>query len=61
MPRCRAGKSKSPEIKYEMPGPEGRQCGGCKFFQPLTGELSKGKCFGKDVVAQGTCNMFASK
>ncbi len=61
MPRCGARKSESPEIKYKVPGAEGRQCCDCKFFEPVSGESSKGKCFGKDVVAQGTCNMFASK
>ena len=49
-----------PDIKYEVEAPPGRQCRDCKFFEPAD-EPSKGKCFGKDVIAQGTCNMFGAK
>ena len=49
------------EIRYEMPGPEGRQCQECKFFEPSPENPSAGKCFGHDVVARGTCNMFVAK
>jgi len=49
------------EVKYDPQGPPGQQCKDCKFFEPSSGNASMGKCFGKDVVAQGTCNMFALK
>jgi len=47
------------EVKYEAQGPDGGQCQDCKFFEASSDEPSKGKCFGKEVIAQGTCNMFA--
>jgi hypothetical protein len=48
-----------PEVKYETEGPSGRQCRDCKFFETAE-DSTKGKCFGNDVLAQGTCNMFAA-
>jgi len=49
------------EVKYGPQGPPGQQCRDCKFFEPSTADLSSGKCFGRDVLAQGTCNMFAAR
>jgi hypothetical protein len=49
------------EVKYEPKGPKGNQCRDCKFFQNDSKDPSKGKCFGHDVVAEGTCNMFVLK
>jgi len=49
------------EVKYTPRGPVGLQCRDCKFFEPSRGDPSKGNCFGKDVMAKGTCNMFVAK
>jgi len=49
------------EVKYKPRGPVGKQCRDCKYFEPAVDNPSQGKCFGHDVIAQGTCNMFASK
>jgi len=48
------------EVKYTPKGPDGKQCRDCKFFEPSS-DSSRGKCFGHDVIAQGSCNMFASE
>ncbi len=48
------------EVKYEPQGPEGKQCKDCQHFQADAANAPAGKCFGKDVLAAGTCNMFAS-
>jgi len=55
------GKEQSPEIRYEKLGPQGRQCRDCKFFEPASASSPTGKCFGHEVLAQGTCNMFIAK
>jgi len=60
MPGCGAGKKKNPEVKYETQGPQGKQCRDCKFFEGIS-DPSQGKCFGKTVLIEGTCNMFAPK
>ena len=49
------------ETKYEPQGPEGKQCKDCGHFEPDVAGASGGKCFGRDVLAQGTCNMFTPK
>jgi hypothetical protein len=49
------------EVKYEPQGPTGQQCRDCKFFEPSSDDPSKGRCFGQEVIAQGTCNMYAPK
>jgi hypothetical protein len=49
------------EVQYKPKGPKGKQCRDCNFFQADSKDPSKGKCFGHDVVAGGSCNMFVSK
>ena len=49
------------ETKYEPQGPEGKQCKDCGHFEPDVAGASGGKCFGRDVLAQATCNMFTPK
>ena len=58
---CQARGGKEREIKYQVKGSKGKQCRDCRFFEAASGNPSQGKCFGKDVIAQGTCNMFASR
>ncbi len=55
---CQARGGKEQEVKYQSKGPKGKQCRDCNFFEPLSGNPSQGKCFGKEVIAQGSCNVF---
>ncbi|ACF14658.1 hypothetical protein Ctha_2207 [Chloroherpeton thalassium ATCC 35110] len=47
------------EVKYTFPAEKGKQCQDCRGFQRVDDE--NGKCFGKDVKAEGGCNMFSPK
>jgi len=47
------------DVKYVIRGEKGKTCADCKFFQ-AEGD-GKGKCFGHDVAAQGSCNLFQKK
>jgi len=47
------------DVGYVKRGPEGKTCSECANFVP--GKPGKGKCFGHDVVATGSCNRFTRK
>jgi len=47
------------DVKYVAKGEKGMTCADCKHFQAGNGGM--GKCFGHDVVAQGSCNLFTKK
>ncbi len=49
------------DVEYNPQGPLGQQCQDCQFFEPSGDDASRGKCYGQEVMAQGTCNMFAHK
>jgi hypothetical protein len=46
------------EIIYQQKAEKGKQCQDCQSFTPESGSPSAGKCFGKDVVAEGGCMFF---
>jgi hypothetical protein len=47
------------DVKYTDRGKKGKTCADCKHFQPEGDGL--GKCFGHEVSAKGSCNMFEPK
>jgi hypothetical protein len=47
------------DVKYVVKGPKGKTCVDCQFFES-TGD-GMGKCFGHEVLAAGSCNMFKAK
>jgi hypothetical protein len=47
------------DVKYVTKGPKGKTCADCKVFES-TGD-GMGKCFGHEVLAAGSCNMFSPK
>jgi hypothetical protein len=47
------------DVKYVEKGEKGKTCADCKSFQDEGS--SKGKCFGYEVAAQGSCNLFEKK
>ncbi len=47
------------DVKYVEKGEPGKTCADCGSFQDA-GD-GKGKCFGFDVLAAGSCNMFKAK
>jgi len=47
------------DVKYMEKGKKGETCADCKFFEK--GDGGTGKCFGHEVLAKGSCNMFAAK
>ena len=47
------------DVKYMVKGPKGKTCADCKVFEN-TGD-GMGKCFGHEVLAAGSCNMFTPK
>jgi len=47
------------EIKYLEKGEPGKTCDDCSFYQD-EGD-GKGKCFGHDVLASGSCNAYKAK
>jgi len=47
------------DVKYVAKGEKGKTCADCKHFQ--TEGAGKGKCFGYEVVAEGSCNLFTKK
>lgn len=47
------------DVNYVEKGEPGKTCADCEFFQ--AGENSMGKCYGYDVLAAGSCNMFKAK
>ncbi len=49
------------DVKYVAQGEKGKTCNDCKHFQSENPQAAMGKCFGYDVAAQGSCNMFDSK
>jgi len=49
------------EVKYTPQGEPGKTCVDCKFYKPKPDNPGKGDCFGHEVVAQGSCNMFQPK
>lgn len=50
------------DVQYQpvAPDPE-RSCKNCKHFEADFESGGAGKCFGKDVSAEGTCNVFEAK
>ncbi len=49
------------EANYVQKGEEGRACEDCKHFEEDTSMQQMGKCFGKDVLSQGSCDYFEPK
>ena len=49
------------EVKYVEKGEKGKQCKDCKNFMEEKKSSGMGKCFGYDVKAQGSCNLFDTK
>jgi len=47
------------DVKYVEKGPKGKACKDCQFFEDTGGGM--GKCFGHEVLAKGSCNMFKNK
>ena len=47
------------DVKYTAKGPKGKTCADCKFFESSGDGM--GKCFGHEVLAAGSCNMFVVK
>lgn len=47
------------DVKYVIKGEPGKTCADCKHFQ--AGSAGMGKCFGHEVAAQGSCNLFQKK
>ena len=47
------------DVKYVTKGPKDKTCADCSFFEK--GEAGMGKCFGHEVLAAGSCNMFKPK
>ncbi len=47
------------DVKYVTKGPKGKTCADCQVFESTGGGM--GKCFGHEVLAAGSCNMFAPK
>ncbi len=47
------------DVKYVVQGEKGKTCADCKFYQDEG--AGKGKCFGHEVAAQGSCNLFQKK
>jgi hypothetical protein len=47
------------DVKYVAKGPKGKTCADCTAFEK--GESGMGKCFGIEVLAAGSCNMFKPK
>jgi hypothetical protein len=49
------------EVKYTPKGESGKTCADCKFDKPKPDNPGKGDCFGHEVEAKGSCNMFQPK
>ncbi len=49
------------EIKYVPKGEKGKTCADCKHFERDTDMQGMGKCFGQEVIEEGSCNFFESK
>jgi hypothetical protein len=49
------------EVNYVEQGEPGRTCAECKNFEPDPENEEIGKCFGYNVSAQGSCNLFEPK
>jgi hypothetical protein len=47
------------DVKYVTKGLKGKTCADCRFYEAGGGGM--GKCFGHEVLASGSCNMFATK
>jgi hypothetical protein len=47
------------DVKYTEKGAKGKTCADCQFFE-ATGD-GMGKCFGHEVIAKGSCNIFQAK
>jgi hypothetical protein len=46
------------DVEYVPNGPEGKTCAECVNFRPNPEDSSEGICFGREVVAAGSCNFF---
>lgn len=49
------------EIKYTEKGQPGETCADCKHYEADTNTPGMGKCFGYEVKAEGSCNLFEPK
>jgi hypothetical protein len=47
------------DVKYVEKGRLGKTCSDCQFFEKT--DEGMGKCFGHEVLAKGSCNMFKNK
>lgn len=47
------------EVKYVVDGKKGQQCSDCKNFKNKG--QGKGDCYGHEVLAGGSCNLFTAK
>jgi len=47
---------------YQPTAPDSEKaCKNCKHFEVDSGDENIGNCFGHEVVAKGTCNLFEAK
>jgi hypothetical protein len=49
------------KIKYTETGEPGKTCADCKHFEEDENLNGIGKCFGYEVKASGSCNLFEPK
>jgi hypothetical protein len=49
------------EIKYVQKGEKGKTCADCRNFEAELASQGVGRCFGKEVLAAGSCNFFEKK
>jgi len=47
------------DVKYVVKGPAGKTCQDCDYFKAKTNGM--GDCYGHEVLAAGSCNMFSAK
>jgi len=49
------------DVKYTPKGEKGRSCADCKHYEAEVSRQGLGKCFGREVVAAGSCAYFEPK
>jgi hypothetical protein len=52
---------RSMDVKYTPKGEKGRSCADCKHYEAEVSRQGLGKCFGREVVAAGSCAYFEPK
>lgn len=49
------------DVKYVEHGELGKTCADCRNFEAGKEDLAGGNCFGQEVRAAGSCNLFEAK